>query len=197
MNYDCLLDLALDAAGLGYHDGVRLGPYPHPSRVRLWKLHGACNVLPDVGTNVFMGNRFVGNAQIFEGPVAYVTRAHVIANYDQEGLPPMLSLYAPGKPTPVALATVTAIRQAWQEWIRKSDVLVVIGARILRCDPHIFRPLKKAPGEIWFVGDHRDFHGDRRVTVLGRRFADSLDGPLVERIASIAENHGNRRRSWS
>ncbi len=98
LNYDCLLDLDLHSANIGYHDGARRGPFKHTRSVPLWKLHGASNALPGIGTNTFTGTRFHGiSGEIFSGPVRYVTPGEAIANYDNDGLPPMLSLYAPWK----------------------------------------------------------------------------------------------------
>jgi hypothetical protein len=186
LNYECLLDLDLDAAGFGYTDGRRPGPFHRPHDVRLWKLHGASNVLPATRGMTFSGNRFFGTGDLYSGAVEYVTPAQALENFDREGLPPMVSLYAPGKPTPVAAAAIEEIRQLWETWVKQSDIIVVIGARILGRDDHIYRPLKKAKGEIWYVGNRDDFKVKRAVVPLGRHFDTALDGALTERIRALA-----------
>jgi hypothetical protein len=187
LNYDCLMDLDLHSAKFGYSDGHRRGPFYHRESVRLWKLHGACNVLPDLGTNRVIDSRFVAmGGQIYDGPVRYATPSQVIAFCDDNGIPPMLSLYAPGKPTPVAARAVEQIRQKWEAWLKQSDVIVVIGARVLPRDDHIYRPLKKARGQIWYVGNRRDFHPTRRFEWFGERFDKALDGELRKRLPSLA-----------
>jgi hypothetical protein len=184
LNYDCLIDLDLDSAKFGYNDGERHGPYMHQKSVQLWKLHGACNLVNAVGT--FRGNQFFGVGQLYEGPGKYVTRVEAIANCDDEGLPPMLSLYAPGKPTPVGANVVEPLRRRWELWVKQSDVIVVIGARILNRDEHLYRPLKKASGQIWYVGDRNDFHIPRPFVPVGRRFDEAIDGELKKRLLAMA-----------
>jgi hypothetical protein len=184
LNYDCLFDLDLDSANFGYHDGVRRGPFPHRRAVRLWKLHGASNVLQSAirGT----GNRFYGVGTIYRGPVEYVTPTTAIENCDSDGFPPMLSLYAPGKPTPVADNVVEELRRNWTEWVKQSDLIVVIGARILQRDPHIYKPLKKARGQVWYVGDINDFRIRRPREAVGKRFDQALEGGLRKRILALS-----------
>jgi hypothetical protein len=184
LNYDCLIDLDLNSANLGYHDGERRGPYTHQKSVPLWKLHGACNVVNAFGT--FRGNEFRGVGHIYEGPVKYVTPAQAIANCDDKGIPPMLSVYAPGKPTPVGANVVESLRRRWELWVKQSDVIVVIGARILNRDEHIYRPLKRASGQIWYVGDRNDFHIPRPFVPVGRRFDEAIDGELKKRLMALA-----------
>jgi hypothetical protein len=99
----------------------------------------------------------------------------------------MISLYAPGKPTPVAAEAVKGIREGWESWVKRSDVIVVIGARVLHQDRHIYTPLKKAPGHIWYVGATNGFQIHKRPVVqLARRFDKALDGELTKRIRSVA-----------
>jgi len=185
LNYDCLFDLDLHAAGFGYTDGPRTGPFRHPLSVRFWKLHGGSNVLRG-GSGTWSGNRFVNVGSIYSGPVKYVMPTQVIEHFERDDLPPMLSLYAPGKETPIAPEAVAEIRQAWANWVKHSDIVVVIGARIRVGDDHIYRPLKKANGTIWYVGGRDDFEIKRPVVRLGKRFEAALDGALTTRMEELA-----------
>jgi hypothetical protein len=96
--------------------------------------------------------------------------------------PPVISLYAPGKPSPVAENFVNASRSMWAKLVPHADAVVVVGARPLAADPHIWQPLIESKADVWYIGGQ---HGDeyerfqqqlgRRLSPLGRRFNQGFD----------------------
>ncbi|MDQ6670609.1 MAG: hypothetical protein M3069_07615 [Chloroflexota bacterium] len=108
LNYECLLDIAANRAGLLIaHTADHRGPVPpgnvSPGDVLIYKPHGACNVLPDA--HVYNATIAVSGAEqgYFDGNVRIVTPVEVLQLYRQGyALPPAMSLFAPGKHTPVA-----------------------------------------------------------------------------------------------
>lgn len=92
-----------------------------------------------------------------------------------------MSLFAPGKPTPVAHHFVDQQRAEWGEWARTSHVISVIGARPLMADPHIWAPIIETKVPVFYIGGTSggDFDVLKRklrgnLHVIGSRFGEAL-----------------------
>jgi hypothetical protein len=184
LNYECVLDQAAWNLGL---------PVSYTSRGRqkgavvVLKPHGSCNLLPDTGTNVFEDIRFSNVGHYFEGPVAPVPLAR-IEQLEHGSLPPAMSLYAPGKHTPVAHEWVARVRDEWRKAAIGSYAIAVIGVRPIWDDTHIWQPIIESKAHVWYVGgdaDHQTLVA--RVTRsehLGRTFDEAIS-PLGQRLKAL------------
>jgi hypothetical protein len=166
LNYECVLELASNRVGLqfAYWDDE-----PAEGRLLVWKPHGSCNLIPDVemwNLNVVMA----GGGDIFEGGVRNPPPepSEVRAQYDRGyALPPAMSLFAPGKPTPVARSLAATMRGQWASWARRADFIGIIGARPLFADTHVWDPIIEADGQIWYIGG-KDDHATLASKAPGR-----------------------------
>jgi len=170
LNYDCLLEGAIQAFGIGfsYHPKAL-----QPGSIPVWKLHGSCNFLPDLGTNQVIGTQFKRVGQIYKGPIKAVSLQEVQSYYSGEpgrraSIPPVMSYYAPGKFTPVEEETLGEIRQAWSESARAASRIVVIGARPILSESHVWRPILEAEAEVFYVGGESDGLGEMKRRLGGR-----------------------------
>jgi len=162
-----------------------LSEEPPPGNLLIWKPHGACNLLPlDEIYNINVVAK-----QILEGPLRPVDLPEVRRRYAAGySIPPAMSLFAPGKPTPVAPSFVAETRRQWATWIKSASLVIIIGARPLLADNHIWDPLLTGSVEVWYVGgtaddQYRDFKsrmGDRLIHIADR-FPQGF-GPLVRRL---------------
>ena len=130
-------------------------------------------------TNVTM----VNVTTYYEGQLEPRRLDEIDAYYeDGPSIPPAMSLYAPGKTSPVAPAWVDRTRKEWGAVARSANAVAVIGVRPIWDDAHIWDPVIASPSDIWYVGDDIS-HGElakktnRSVMHLGRTFDEGI-GPL-------------------
>jgi hypothetical protein len=186
LNYDCLIELSAEQQGVGVSYANLGRP---PDNLLLWKPHGSCNFMSKIE---IYGSGFVGTANYYEGPIEALHPDQVLDKFDRDySLPPAMSLFAPGKPTPVAAQFVGETRAEWSDWARASKYIAVIGAAPYLADDHIWTPILEGGADVWYVGgDDRDFASFRlelgsRLTVLGRRFSDAV-APIARRLQILA-----------
>jgi hypothetical protein len=182
LNYECVLDVAASRLGLKL---TYLSDTVLPNNITIWKPHGACNLIP----NAQVYHLSIVAKGIYDGPLRAVDLPEVRRLYDSGyALPPAMSLFAPGKPTPVARTWVDQTRRQWAEWAQGADVVVVIGARPLLEDAHIWEPIIDSSAEVWYIGgtsdsNYQTFQSQlgHRITHLADRFVQGF-GPLARRL---------------
>jgi hypothetical protein len=168
LNYECIFDIAISGLGLSV---AHLSPEPPKGNVLVWKPHGACNLLPQAS----VWNLTIIAKDIYEGPLDPVDTPTVRQRYDSGfALPPAMSLYAPGKPTPVAESFVEETRKQWANWVASADLIITIGARPTLVDAHIWQPILNSDSPIWFIAGNND----------SAYF--ELDGAVGERLSTLA-----------
>lgn len=183
LNYECVLDIAVSRLGLKVS---YLAPAPPKGNVLIWKPHGACNLLPQA--EVY--NLSIIAQNIYEGGIQPHSPAEIRAKYAAGyALPPAMSLYAPGKPSPVAKSFVDQSRAQWTNWVQASDLIICIGVRPLLADTHIWDPIVASTARIWYIAGTTDqafmdlaAAVGPRLDVIGTRFNDSAIGALSERL---------------
>ena len=133
LNYECILDVAASRLELGVD---YFGDAPTNGCVLIWKPHGACNLVPSMGLQIV--NSELSGRALYEGGVEPIKLAEMLQRHAEgNSLPPAMSLYAPGKPSPVAPTLVATTRDQWRAWVGSSDVCIIIGARPNFADSHI------------------------------------------------------------
>jgi hypothetical protein len=187
LNYECLIELALQARGIPFD----LNPTPPRQDVfSLWRPHGACNLLVDGVANGNMRNITMVACNYYVAGsgvrLVAVPPAQVASIYEtQSNVPPAMSLYAPGKHSPTAPDLLEALRTRWEQWARAADIVVVIGARYVQEDVHIWGGIDQGRGSIWYVGDDTsaracaDRVGPERFTHLDHYFE-----PAIRKLAA-------------
>jgi hypothetical protein len=154
LNYDCIFELAAGRQGLLVnHDGTRR----RKREIPLIKPHGSCNfVVQGLGRdrNITMTNVQSGpGVTYYEGPIEARRPDEIAALYHAgPSIPPAISLYAPGKPSPMAPAMLAQLRQHWSTAVEGATVVVVIGARVVLADPHVWDPITDTTCDVWYVG---------------------------------------------
>lgn len=189
LNYEVLFDLA--AVGVGV--GVSAKPLP-PARggITVWKPHGACNLVPEpvVAGNWQNIGVFRSPNMLVGGKVVAIPPRRVIELYaSQRNIPPAMSLYAPGKHSPVAPDYIEEARRQWSEWARRAETVIAIGVRYVPDDGHIWNDVIRGTSDVWYLGD--DMSADKlseqlggRLVHLGSYFRESLPD-LVSRIQHL------------
>ena len=139
LNYECILEIAANNLGLAL---AYLADAPLPDNLLVYKPHGSCNFLP---TAQIWNVRLLAPRNIYEGDVQPVSTADVLDRYRHGyALPPAMSLYAPGKATPVATRLIAEVRARWARWVASSGLIVTIGVRPLLADVHVWGPVLKS-----------------------------------------------------
>ena len=103
---------------------------------------------------------------------------------------PAMSLYAPGKRTPVAPGWVDRTRQEWRAVAQSVSAVAVIGVRPIWDDEHIWDPVAASRADLWYIGDadsHRKLEerAGRRVMHVARTFGEGI-GPLGRLLQVLA-----------
>lgn len=183
LNYDCVLDFAVIAAGLqlNYFETA------DDLRVPLWKLHGSCNMFAkDVQATAGV---YYGTGVTFEGGVQAFLDSNRIIEYclAETALAPVMSLYMRGKPLNVSPTAIASILKLWTQQVLEARLIVVAGVRPWPDDTHIWGPLATTDAPLLFVGNAAEVGAwagaSRRgsTEVIGARVNESYDN-LIGRI---------------
>jgi hypothetical protein len=192
LNYECLIEMGIGALGVA----VEHAPVPpRDEAISVWKPHGACNL---VALPVANGSwweitvRSTPNMVFGNVPLVALPPAEVEPLYrSRRTVPPVVSLYAPGKHSPVVPQFIDRSRAQWTHWASDVQVVVSAGARYVPEDHHIWEGVAGGAAAIWYVGDSdsatglKHDVGDHRVIHLGERFGDTLPH-LIARLESLA-----------
>lgn len=147
LNYECVMDVAATKAGLK----LAYAGFPPPKdNVTIWKLHGACNLIPDVKVE----NMTISGRSIYEGPVKPVDLPLVRERYqvDKLAVPPVMCVYMPGKPVQTTPGFVAQVRQEWANWMKVTDAVAIIGIRPNLDESYVWQPIMESQAEVWYVG---------------------------------------------
>jgi hypothetical protein len=184
LNYECVLDLTAANFGLKL---AYLSESPPPDNLLILKPHGACNLLPQA--QVF--NLTLLAQQMYEGPLRALSPNDARKTYDAGfALPAAMSLFAPGKDTPVARHFVTRSRWYWRRWALSADCIVVIGARPLLADLWIWEPILRSTCRVLYIGGVHDMHFfefSQRVGSRLRYLGPYFDGALPALVAELRQ----------
>jgi hypothetical protein len=191
LNYDCLFELTAGTRGLNVDHTSGM---PHTDRLTLLKPHGSCNfVMRGLGEGIVMRNVVLSHVgSYYEGPIEPRHPSSVAGLYAEgPSIPPAISLYSPGKPSPIAGTAIGQMRDRWRTWVAGADPVVVIGARVVLDDGHVWEPIiANSRASVWFVGDPvgADFSDfaerlEGRLTQLAPRFDEAI--PIIDRRLQI------------
>lgn len=183
LNYDCILDFVLIAAGfqLNYFDAA------DDQRVPLWKLHGSCNMfIKDIQATPGV---YYGTDVTFEGGIqAFLDSNRIIEHCLAEtALAPVMSLYMRGKPLNISPTAIAAILTVWTQKLLEAQLVVVGGARPWPDDTHIWGPLATTDAPLLFVGNAAEVGAWAKASrcgpteVIGARVNECYD-KLMRRI---------------
>jgi hypothetical protein len=187
LNYECVFDEIMARAG---RSPTYLAPKPTARQSVLWKLHGACNLLAPIE---IYNSTMVSVSHYYEGPIEVYPLDRIGEKYGGGySMPAAMSLFAKGKHTPVASNFVGIARDHWAQWVRRSDVSIIIGAHPNYGDAHVWSPIIEGRSLVWYVGgteggDYPEIADQlsSRLNVLGHTFLDALPS-LLRRLRLIA-----------
>lgn len=181
LNYECALDVAACRMGLKISYA---GWPPAADNLMIWKLHGSCNLLP----KAHVYDMTIVGSNIYQGPIEAVDMPVVRERYEHGlAIPPVMCVYMPGKPTQTMWEFLRQVRQEWADWVRESDVVVVIGARPILEEDYVWQPMADSNAEVWYMGgadgDYKRFRSRLagRMTHLASTFEDGIEA-LVARL---------------
>jgi hypothetical protein len=157
---------------------------PPQDNLTIWKLHGACNLLPDVK----VASMTIAGKSIFDGSVKPVDLPLVRKQYEVDNLamPPVMCAYMPGKPTQTTPSFISQVRNEWANWMKETDALTVIGVRPNLIERYVWQPIMESQATVWYVGGQ---DGDylQLKSRLGDRFKH-LAPTFESAIATILDN---------
>jgi len=179
LNYECILDVAASHLGLKL---AYLAKVPPLGNLLVWKLHGSCNVLPKM--NAYGFNLVISDPVhqgYFDGEVEVLNLPEVRARYKADfALPPVMSLYAPGKPSPVASTFIKEARSQWSDWVRRAEVAIIIGARPNLSDGHVWEPVVQSDCAVWWVGQSGQHDVNQFAEQLGHHRFHHVSETFIE-----------------
>lgn len=104
----------------------------------------------------------------------------------EDSVAPALAIYDPSKHVPFCREFVQGQQWEWQRAVRAATRIFVIGLRVHPIDRHIWDPLEKAFGAIFYIGrDPGSF--DTWASKVGRRNAMVLSDSFLDALPKIAE----------
>lgn len=158
LNYDLLIERSIEMLGMKYHHP--LGP-PVQNAIPVFKLHGSCNIVPDLGGGTISGILI----DLGPPPEPGITVAGVGGDmvkslsvnemYDflhpEQTLVPCVAMYHKTKSIRDCPSAITRIQNIWQESLKTTERLFVIGTRFVPHDTHIWDSIGAFPGELCWV----------------------------------------------
>ena len=158
LNYDLLIERSIESLGLRYHHPF--GP-PVPDAIPVFKLHGSCNIVPDLGGGSISGILIdtgpppepgITVSGVGGGAAKTLT---VTEMYDflhsEQTLVPCVAMYHATKSIHDCFGPITRIRNFWRESLKTTERLFVIGTRFVPHDKHIWDPIGAFSGELCWV----------------------------------------------
>lgn len=176
LNYDCLLEEAITAAGIDV-DPVP-GELGNPGAVI--KPHGSCNFLP--ASIQASGISFTEGVS-FDAGVRCVSKEDVIEYYHSDkALYPVMSLYRPDKNTQISPSVIHRFQKLYRKAVSEANTIGIIGAGVHPQDDHIWDPLSSSDATLYYIGGESDFddwqaeHRDAGVNqYISREFGDGVN----------------------
>jgi hypothetical protein len=180
LNYECVLEIALSAAGvrINYSPGVAVDSQTSS----VWKVHGSCNFLPGPEIQATRAVSY-GSAAFFNTSIRPVDPSQV-APYctGDTSLFPAMAHFAEGKTVQIGQPVIQAIQNAFTEAVIAAKTVAIVGVFPNVLDSHVWDPLGRTNAEVIFIGNAGAFsewvtvHRGRRPShYLGSRFEASID----------------------
>ncbi|MGC0798456.1 hypothetical protein [Pantoea agglomerans] len=154
LNYDLLFELAANSINFNiiYSNKFELG------HVRLLKIHGSSNFWPNLADNAFRGVRITG-ATIADMnlPIKPVNQQKSIFKaFNEDSIAPAIAMYAEGKAVRVSPDYVSHQQDMWENSLKSSSKVFIVGVRVHLADKHIWEKLASCKAEIHYFGMDKD-----------------------------------------
>lgn len=159
LNYDILLERSLELAGIPYNHLISPPPPGHSFAV--YKLHGSCNIVPNPSTQ-FRG--LLLDVRAHEAPpgttvggvagddVKSLSRTDLYQWLDEEDtLVPCLAMYHASKLIRDHARPFNVLQEQWAQAFHGSEALFIIGVRLVLHDTHIWDPISRYKGKIYWI----------------------------------------------
>lgn len=188
LNYDVLIELAINLVGFG----VNYGMLKSDKAVQVLKLHGSCNFLPELYGSTFRNVTFVGglDGALGGADVRAVTPGEAKEFCAREdSVAPVLALYAAGKPVLYCPEFVREQQRTWREEVRRAARIYLVGVRVNPADAHIWDPLAEGRTPLYYV-DPRPGEFLAWAKVCRRPHAVHFAETFQDAIDPIIRQHG-------
>jgi hypothetical protein len=174
LNYDLLLERAIVLAG---HQYTHMLSEPWtPGSFPVYKLHGSCNIVPVLQVPL---QGFVLDVRLTDAPpgttvsgvagdeLRTLDRVDLMKWLDEEDtLVPCVAAYHASKNIRDHGAPFEYLRAHWAKDIHNTEAMFIVGVRLVLHDTHIWEPLSKYKGKIYWISrdptpalDWADTHG--------------------------------------
>jgi len=182
LNYDCLLEEAISAAG------IDINPTPenlgNPGTVI--KPHGSCNFLP---ASVQASGISFTEGVSFDAGVRCVSKDDIIEyHHGDKALYPAMALYRPDKQTQISPSAIHRFQEMYRKALSEANTIGIIGAGFHPQDDHIWEPLASSDAAIYYVGERCDFEGlqaERRDAEVNQYITSEFGAGVDELIAAL------------
>ena len=179
INYECLMEIAFQKAGVGFNI-FEISEY---ERIKLLKLHGSCNFALQgvyIGTNAYIGS----NAVVGKGPAFTIKALHPskMSEYfvGKTSLYPVMAIYVKNKPIQLAQDIINNVVKIWQEQILAAENIFVIGVSPNMEDKHIWDFISQTEAKVFYCGGEKGFEDwesniKRKDSYLSETFDTAVD----------------------
>jgi len=161
LNYDILLERSVELSGHSYSHLI--SPPPLGKTYPVYKLHGSCNMVPvpdfqmkgNFLIDVFAHNVPPGAAVsgVAGDRVKSLGRTELEQWLDhEETLVPCIAAYHSSKLIRDHAAPFKWLQQRWAQEIHLTEAMFIVGVRLVPPDTHIWEPISKYKGKIYWVG---------------------------------------------
>jgi hypothetical protein len=188
LNYETIFEQAMGRAGLAVHYGIEgwdgLGMNSAPPATVV-KPHGSCNWVRPIHTRAKMSGN--SGADVIGGPLHILNPVELEQAWeDGIGPSPVMSLYAPDKPSPNCPSHIDAQRDTLWNTIERAAAVVVIGASLRIEDYDVFEGIARSEAPVFYVGGKSEPPPGFRQARNGRPF-ERLGSDFLTSIPAIVD----------
>jgi hypothetical protein len=159
LNYDLLLEDSLELSGHSYNHVI--SGSPPDNSIPVYKLHGSCNIVPDIPGSI---RGMILNVDLHNAPpgvdvsgvdgaqLKTLDRRSLMAWLDKEDtLVPCIAAYHASKNIRDHGMPFKHLQSHWGAAIHRTEALFIIGVRLVLHDTHLWEPISKYKGKVYWV----------------------------------------------
>lgn len=186
INYDCLIDYALEKLNVNYSYSIS----NINNTIVVLKIHGSCNYLLDPKVISVKSGAKYRPGITFNPPLVFKSPEDIEEYcYSDTALYPAMAIYMSSKPIQMGSVAITRIQKDWQDIIMNAEKVFIVGANPNMEDKHIWDFINKK-SQIFYCGNKDNFENwqqnkNRKDVFLNCTFESAIQSIIEHSLNAI------------
>ena len=186
INYDCLIESALEKLKIEYIYNIANNSYDKPTFL---KIHGSCNFIPNPNEIKTVKNTLkYSGSKVFWNPRLVPIKPEEVESFCRNSdLYPGIAIYMKSKPVRIGSPTIDLLQKNWQRIIGNAEKVFIIGVNPNIEDHHIWNYIHKKD-QVFYCGCKSSFKKWQRDQGRNDIFLDYTFENSIEDIIKYSLN---------